>query len=269
MSETMMTPINSTLNVNCNNAVVSLLPTTRNEKMKFLMVNVAVLVAAGVLIGLSATRKVPSLSGLVRGRRLHCAVAAMIGVTVLAAPILDMRLPFSVVVVGMVLESAMVLVEMHTKNRLLSTYETIASLLSGMNRRQIDWVAAQTMATTQSDFDAVRLAFKALLLHPGVFQSSLLHKDESESILAWKRAEELGLSSEAASGNPFALWLQGMLVGLFHQDVDTAMYLFQLSANSGFALAQNSLGVIYQGLGQLAIAMEYYMLAAAQGVADA
>jgi hypothetical protein len=34
-------------------------------------------------------------------------------------------------------------------------------------------------------------------------------------------------------------------------------------------LAQNSLGVLYQEIGQLAIAVEYYRLAAAQGVADA
>jgi tetratricopeptide (TPR) repeat protein len=171
--------------------------------------------------------------------------------------------------VGLV--SGVTLVAIRIKHRLqvLRTYETIASLLSGMNQRQIDWVAAQTMVTNLREGNAVVVAFKALLLHPGVFQSALVYKNEHESILAWARAEELGLSLEAAAGNAFALWLEGMLIGLIHQDVDAAIHRFQLAANAGFALAQNSLGVLYQEIGQLAIAVEYYRLAAAQGVADA
>jgi TPR repeat protein len=171
--------------------------------------------------------------------------------------------------VGLV--SGVTLVAIRIKHRLqdLRTYETIASLLSGMNQRQIDWVAAQTMVTNLREGNAVVVAFKALLLHPGVFQSALVYKNEHESILAWARAEELGLSLAAAAGNAFALWLEGMLIGLIHQDVDAAIHRFQLAANAGFALAQNSLGVLYQEIGQLAIAVEYYRLAAAQGVADA
>lgn len=151
------------------------------------------------------------------------------------------------------------------------TYKMIASLLSGMNRRHIDWGTAQRLVVMDGSTtrDPVLMALKALLLHPGVFQSDDLEKDEEESILAWNLAEELGLSAQANAGNPWAQWLQGMCMGLVERNIQGTMHLFQLAADQGFALSQNSLGVVYQEAGQLDVAMEYYQLAAEQGQADA
>ncbi len=151
----------------------------------------------------------------------------------------------------------------------MSTYDTIASFLTGMNQRQIDWVAANTMVTNLREDDAIVVAFKALLLHPRIFPSVLLSKNESESKLAWKRAEELGLSAEAAKENPWAMWLEGILNGLINNDMNETKHMFQLAADAGFALAQNSLGVFYQQDEQYELAEEYYGMAAEQGVADA
>lgn len=145
----------------------------------------------------------------------------------------------------------------------MSTYDTIASFLSGMNQRQIDWVAAHTMVTNLGEDDAIVVAFKALLLHPRMFPSFLLRKNESESKLAWKRAEE------AAKENPWAMWLEGILNGLINNDMNETKHMFQLAANAAFALAQNSLGVFYQQDEQYELAEEYYRMAAEQGVADA
>lgn len=169
--------------------------------------------------------------------------------------------------VGMVVGATVVV--WRRKEHLLRTYNVIASYLSGMNRRKINWVAAQNFLMNQRETDAVLVAFKALLFHPGVFQSNELRKDENESLRAWTRAEQLGLSVQVFSGNPWAQWLKGMFMGLVEHDIEAAKYLFQLAANQGLALAQNSLGVVYQGYDQLVEAEGWYELAAERGVADA
>ena len=91
------------------------------------------------------------------------------------------------------------------------TYREIAALLYGMNWKQIDWAKAQEMASNANQDDAIIVGFKSLLLHPEVFPSSRLQKDEDDSRREWERAEELGLSilADAENPNAWAQWIKG------------------------------------------------------------
>ena len=91
-------------------------------------------------------------------------------------------------------------------------FDEVAALLFGMNRRRIDWVAAQELVNDTSHEDAVLTGFKALLLHPKSFQSSKLHKNEVESLRFWRQAEELGLSAECNAGNKWAQYCEGEIL---------------------------------------------------------
>jgi ankyrin repeat protein/TPR repeat protein len=145
-------------------------------------------------------------------------------------------------------------------------YEEIAALLYGMNFKQIDWTKAQERATEETNQnDAIIIGFKALLLHPGVFSSSRVHKDEDSSRREWEQAETLGLTVLAGTGNMWAQWIKGMYLHAVLQDYDTAKSLYELSAEQGLALAQNSLGTLYEEDNQFDTAEVYYKQASLQG----
>jgi hypothetical protein len=152
----------------------------------------------------------------------------------------------------------------------------------GMNIEKINWKMAQREIEAEDQDDPVILGFKALLLHPSVFPSTLLQKNEVEFHTVWSEAEKVGLTEEADSGNVFAQWLRGMYADIFEHNYDKAKRYHTLAANQGFALSQNSLGKLYEKLGDVEIsddeyqgdqnydtAIEYYELAANQGHADA
>ena len=124
------------------------------------------------------------------------------------------------------------------------TYKELDELLYGMNRRQIDEVAAQRKATNMSQDDAVVVGFKSLLLIPTLFQSSNLRKDEGESRRVWAMAEDLGLSDEVAAGNMWAQWLKGMY-SYVAKDYNSAKDHYELAAEQGNASAQFGLGLLY------------------------
>ena len=99
----------------------------------------------------------------------------------------------------------------------------------------------------------------------------------------WSQAEEVGLTEEADSGNVFAQWLKGTYADIVEHDYRYSKGVsHSIAANQGFALSQNSLGKLYEKLGDVEIsddeyqgdqnydtAIEYYELAAKQGHADA
>jgi TPR repeat protein len=148
-----------------------------------------------------------------------------------------------------------------------TTYREIAAHLYGMNWKQIDWAEAQEMTSNANQDDAIIIGFKALLLHPEVFSSNRLHKDEDASRLEWKRAEELGLSILADADNPnaWAQWIKGIHLDIVEQDYDVAKSLYRLAAEQGLALAQNSLGALYQDDELDDLAESYYEQASLQG----
>jgi hypothetical protein len=66
------------------------------------------------------------------------------------------------------------------------TCKEVAALICGMNRRQVNMLAAQEVLTTANAEDPVLMGFKALLLHPEAFKGSELHKDEAEALHSWR-----------------------------------------------------------------------------------
>jgi hypothetical protein len=146
-------------------------------------------------------------------------------------------------------------------------YREIASLLYGMNWKQIDWVAAQEMVSNANQDDAIVVGFKSFLLHPEVFVSSRLQKDNNESQREWERVESLGLATLLDVGNAWAQWLKGFRSDIVEQDFDSAKRWYNLAAEQGFALAQNSLGVLYEDDRELQfdVAEYYYEQASLQG----
>lgn len=129
-------------------------------------------------------------------------------------------------------------------NLAFSAYRKIARLLYGMNLQQIDWLVAQEVASKACREDAVMAGFKALLLHPDVFPSNRLRKDNNESLRTWLSLD-LRLSNLIDEGNPWAQWINGMFLDIVEEDYDSAKHLYQLAANQGHALAQISLGALY------------------------
>lgn len=146
-----------------------------------------------------------------------------------------------------------------------SLYENIAAYLYGMNKKQIAWAAIQQTLMNDYQDDAIVVAFKALLLYPGFRKEKNLLKNESEALFEWKRAGELGLLSLIDAGNPWAQWIQGVLLYAVKQDYDSAKSLYKLAADQGHALAQCSLGALYEEDDDYDTAEEYYELAAEQG----
>ena len=63
----------------------------------------------------------------------------------------------------------------------VQVYEGIAAFLYGMNKKHIDWAAAQETAQNADGDDTVILGFRALFLHPDVFPSSRLEKDKNKA----------------------------------------------------------------------------------------
>jgi TPR repeat protein len=145
-------------------------------------------------------------------------------------------------------------------------YREIAALLYGMNYKQIDWTKAQEIASEETNQnDAIINGLKALLLHPKVFLSSQLHKDEAASRQEWEKADNLGLAILSDARNPWAQWLKGTHVHSVLQEYDAAKSLYKRAAEQGLALAQNSLGTLYEEDDQFDIAEEYYKEASLQG----
>lgn len=93
----------------------------------------------------------------------------------------------------------------------VATYAVVAAFLCDMQRRQIDWVAAQVIVTESYD-DPVLTAFKALLLCPNaLFRSNKLHKDHDEVLGVWERPENLSLlSTESDECGTWAQHLEGV-----------------------------------------------------------
>ena len=149
-------------------------------------------------------------------------------------------------------------------------YESIAALLYGMNsKKQIDWAAAQETALNADGEDSVIKGFIALFLHPDIFPSSVLEKNESMALNEWAKAEEIGLSDLVIAGNAWAQWVKGMFLDMVEEKYDSAKNLYQLAAEQDHALAQYSLGTLYHDDEQFDVAEDYYELAAGQGHADA
>jgi TPR repeat protein len=134
-----------------------------------------------------------------------------------------------------------------------------------MNRRPIDWVAAQEMAMngTCRD-DSIMSGFTALLLHPDIFPDSRLQKDRREAKRAWLKVD-LALSALIEGGNPWAQWINGVFLDIADHDFESAKDMYQLAADQGHALAQYNLGVLYEEEDQIENAEHYYRLAADQG----
>jgi hypothetical protein len=154
-----------------------------------------------------------------------------------------------------------------------SPIDELAALLFGMNRRRVDWVAAQDVVNDTTHEDAIMTGFKALLLHPNSFQNSKLRKNEAESLQFWRRAEELGLSAECNASNKYAQYVKGRYCDEVLQDYARARHFYELAAELGNAVAQTKLGYLYrngQGITQdYAKARRFYELAAEQGDASA
>lgn len=154
-----------------------------------------------------------------------------------------------------------------------ATYERVAALLVGMNREKIDWTAAQQMVSVASQHDAILSGFKALLLHPQCVKDGRLHKHESDSLRAWIKAQDLGLLDKVEEGNAWAQLLKGWFRAAEDKDYASAMKYYELSAEQGNALAQHSLGMLYEtGSGvrkDCGKAKEYYEQSAGQGNANA
>jgi TPR repeat protein len=151
-----------------------------------------------------------------------------------------------------------------------------------MNIEKINWNEALKKIQDEDQDDPVILGFKALLLHPSIFPSTLLQKNEVGFHAVWSRAEKVELTEEADSGNVFAQWLKGTYADIVEHDLDTALRYHWIAASKGFALSQNSLGKLYEKLGDdetfddeyrgdqnYDTAIKYYELAAKQGHADA
>jgi hypothetical protein len=154
-------------------------------------------------------------------------------------------------------------------NVITTPIDDLAALLFGMNRRRVDWVAAQDLVNDTIYDDAVMTGFKALLLHPKAYKSSKLTKNEDESLRFWRRAEELRFSAECDGGNRWAQYLNGRYWNQVSQDYAKARHFYELAAEQGNAAAQHNLGYLYyhgRGVTQdYAEARHFYELAAEQG----
>lgn len=147
----------------------------------------------------------------------------------------------------------------------VQVYESIVAFLYGMNKKHIDWAAAQETAQNADGDDTVILGFRALFLHPDVFPSSRLEKDKNKAQREWRKAEDNGISALVDAGNAWAQWLQGMYLDIVEEEYDSAKKLYQLAAEQGHALGQCSLGVIFEEDEQFDMAEYYYELASEQG----
>jgi TPR repeat protein len=147
----------------------------------------------------------------------------------------------------------------------VQVYESIVAFLYGMNKKHIDWAAAQETAQNADGDDTVILGFRALFLHPDVFPSSRLEKDKNKAQSEWRKAEDNGISALVDAGNAWAQWLQGIYLDIVEEEYDSAKKLYQLAAEQGHALAQCSLGVIFEEDEQFDMAEYYYELASEQG----
>jgi hypothetical protein len=154
-------------------------------------------------------------------------------------------------------------------NVITTPIDDLAALLFGMNRRRVDWVAAQDLVNDTIYDDAVMTGFKALLLHPKAYKSSKLTKNEDETLRFWRRAEELRFSAECDGGNRWAQYLNGRYWNQVSQDYAKARHFYELAAEQGNAAAQHNLGYLYyhgRGVTQdYAEARHFYELAAEQG----
>ncbi len=131
---------------------------------------------------------------------------------------------------------------------IVSVYErNLLALLFGMNIEKINWNEAQIEIEAEDQDDPVILGFKALLLHPSIFPSTLLQKNEVGFHAVWSRAEKVELTEEADSGNVFAQWLKGTYADIVEHDLDTALRYHWIAASKGFALSQNSLVTSIEG----------------------
>jgi tetratricopeptide (TPR) repeat protein len=130
-------------------------------------------------------------------------------------------------------------------NVITTPIDDLAALLFGMNRRRVDWVAAQDLVNDTIYDDAVMTGFKALLLHPKAYKSSKLTKNEDESLRFWRRAEELRFSAECDGGNRWAQYLNGRYWNQVSQDYAKARHFYELAAEQGNAAAQHNLGYLY------------------------
>mmetsp|Transcript_24399 Transcript_24399/g.44128 ORF Transcript_24399/g.44128 Transcript_24399/m.44128 type:complete len:447 (-) Transcript_24399:45-1385(-) len=146
-------------------------------------------------------------------------------------------------------------------------YKRLTAFLYGMNQEQINWTAAQQTGMNDHQNDPIVLGFKSLLLYSGLFPSNQLEKDDHASQVAWQKAEDIGLSILADGGNQWALWLKGMFADTCSIDREpkAAMQFFQLAADQGHALSQNSLGTLHVENEDYDEAEEYYQCAANQG----
>mmetsp|Transcript_21339 Transcript_21339/g.38735 ORF Transcript_21339/g.38735 Transcript_21339/m.38735 type:complete len:266 (-) Transcript_21339:232-1029(-) len=166
---------------------------------------------------------------------------------------------------------------------IVSVYERIlVALMFGMNIEKINWNEAQKKIQDEDQDDPVVLGFKALLLHPSVFPSTILHKNEAECRTVWSQAEELGLTEQADDGNVFAQWLKGTYADIVGHDFKIALRYHWIAANERFPVSENSVGELYErmedsetpndafdGATNRDTAMEYYELAAGQDHAGA
>lgn len=124
--------------------------------------------------------------------------------------------------------------------------DEVAALLFCMNRRQVDWVAAQGLVNNACHDDVVLTGFKALVFHPIAFQSSKLRKNETESLRFWRYAEVLGLFPESNVNNKWAQCLKGEYHVYASQDYASARHFYELAADQGDASAQHKLGYLYR-----------------------
>jgi TPR repeat protein len=143
-------------------------------------------------------------------------------------------------------------------------YEDIAALLYGMNRKKIDWMAAQRIVNNANQEDPIVVGFKALLLHPSVFENRRLAKNEDESLRLWREQED-SLVSESDGGSVWAQWLLGMFYDSVKRNEDEAMAMFTQAADKGHAFSQCSLGALCENRDEHEKAQEFYEYAAERG----
>jgi TPR repeat protein len=147
----------------------------------------------------------------------------------------------------------------------IPVYNNIGASLYGMHQQYIDWDKARQMVANADQHDPIVIAFKSMLLHPTIFPSNRLQKDQDDSRREWDRAEHRGLTVLAEAGNPWAQWIKGMHLEIVECDLESAKKLYIQAADQGHAFAQCSLGFLYQEDDQFDIAESYYEQAAFQG----
>lgn len=140
-------------------------------------------------------------------------------------------------------------------------HEEIQALMYGMNKLTINHKAALELAR-QYPGDPVMIAVQALL-----------HRDDGTADALWKRANQLGISSQVELGGGLVQALVGKMlengVGGVKENLQHAEFWYKTAAKKGNATAQCFLGLFHVKACEYDKALHWLDLAARQGHAKA